>query len=398
MRGLTSLLLLFILSITNAQQNYSFKISGTIKNLNGKTIQLFRSTYDEFKIGQLIKEVQPSANGTFDFQVNATEESEYIFIWQRTDTINKKSIPSDKNLTEKLTFINDTSNILIEGDVKDLNSFIIKGAKISESIDQLDTIISNQEQSFCKIQASLDSAKQVYKQNLNITKNKTRDVLFQYYNQNKSLIAKFILLKKLRNLYCCTEEDRDSLTRKLYKDYPNHTLIKELTQGTYVKSINLDKKDKPKPEMFLDDGNHGTSWITSSGQDVNLHSFKGRYILFDFWASWCDSCHQQAKFLSKLLTQYQEKKFIIISITCDRDFNSWINAIAKDKRSWINLAYIGRIGVWGEYHDDHMPYIEDYNSSNITIPYSILVDPQGYAILKSPTNEILEQKLKEIFK
>ena len=70
---------------------------------------------------------------------------------------------------------------------------------------------------------------------------------------------------------------------------------------------------------------------SSSNKDINITSFKGKYILIDFWASWCAPCRLGNKKLVKLYNEVSQDKIEIIGISIDTDVNKWLKAIEKDK-------------------------------------------------------------------
>ncbi len=74
-----------------------------------------------------------------------------------------------------------------------------------------------------------------------------------------------------------------------------------------------------------------------SNSDVNLTSFQGKYILIDFWASWCGPCRLGNKKLVKLHNEVSSDKMEIIGISIDTDTNKWLKAVEKDKIKFTQL-------------------------------------------------------------
>lgn len=123
------------------------------------------------------------------------------------------------------------------------------------------------------------------------------------------------------------------------------------------------------------------------GNKISLSLFKGKYILVDFWASWCGPCREETPRLVNLYGQFKEKGFEIVSISLDGERKPWVKAIKKDKMIW--------------YHGSDLKIFE--NTAAVlygitSIPQNILIDPYGKIIAKNLRGSNLEKRLTEIFK
>jgi len=124
---------------------------------------------------------------------------------------------------------------------------------------------------------------------------------------------------------------------------------------------------------------------SSNGQTINLESFKGKYLLLDFWASWCGPCRKEHPNLILAYEQFKTKNFEIISISLDDNKTDWLGAIEKDKINWTNIS-----DLKGQQNEIALKYGVQ------AIPANFLIDPKGIIIDKNLKGKELLTKLKTL--
>lgn len=125
----------------------------------------------------------------------------------------------------------------------------------------------------------------------------------------------------------------------------------------------------------------------TSGKPFSLSSLKGKYVLVDFWASWCAPCRGENPNVVANYNKYKNKNFTILGVSLDEDRAAWVKAIQKDKLAWKNVS---DLKGWSN------AAVSKYGFEGI--PYNVLLDPQGKIIAMELRDADLGKKLAEVLK
>lgn len=126
------------------------------------------------------------------------------------------------------------------------------------------------------------------------------------------------------------------------------------------------------------------------GEKVQLSSFKGKYVLLDFWASWCVPCRAESPSLVKAFNKYKSKNFTIVSVSLDveKDKQKWLDAIQKDGLTWTNVSSLKG------YEEEGVRQLYSVQG----IPDNFLISPGGKIIARGLRGAEVEAKLAELIK
>jgi len=189
---------------------------------------------------------------------------------------------------------------------------------------------------------------------------------------NSSVVAPFILYNQLAS----------SLDYKQLKELTD-TISPELKDSEYM--IKLTEYLSQKAKISIGAVASDFTMKNTEGNDFTLSSLRGKYVLIDFWASWCSPCRSENPNIVKAYNNFKDKGFDIVSVSLDRDKDAWVNAIKEDHLTWHNVS---DLKFWNNV------VARSYGVQSI--PYNLLLDKNGEIIAMNLRGETLAQKLKEV--
>lgn len=352
------LLSLLLLPLFSLAQTKGFTISGTVSGVTDGEVKI-TSTQDQNQViaSGTIKGGVIDVKGTIQepglyWLVLGNEQPRYIFL--------------------------ENTPITINGQKKDIKNVKIEGSKSHKDFQQF-------ESTFSPLFAQLN----VYSADLpRISSEQEKQVLMKKYDS---------VVKKINR-------EVDAFVSARSQSYVSPFLIyvtAQLNDNPSVLEDHFNKLSVPVQNSnigknlkeyitFSKVGSVGSEAIDftqadTAGRDVKLSSFRGKYVLVDFWASWCRPCRIENPNVVSAYQKFKDKNFTVLGISLDEKKEAWINAIKKDNLTWTQLS---DLQSWNN------AVARLYRVQSI--PQNLLIDPNGKIVAKDLRGEDLQRKLCEL--
>jgi len=378
---LPGLLILLLAGCENKDKG-SFTVSGTLQNTPSKVVYI-----EETNITSGEKIVKDSANigtdGKFSLKVKADVEAVY-------------NLRLQNDAPPFATIINDASKINVDADFnKQFDFYNVTGSKDSKAIQDYLSKISEMQRDKFTIAFQVDSIRKnngdsALAESLNAKQKQIANDLKTYTQQTvqqaqKAPFAFFVLAtyqgwasNPNYRMNGFSSQELLGLLNEMVNKFPGRTDIagvRNTVESQIPKSLWV---GKDAPEISLPD---------TEGRTIKLSSFRGKYVLVDFWASWCGPCRRENPNVVEAYNQFRNKNFTILGVSLDRpgQKEAWIKAIVADKLNW---THVSDLRYW------QSEVVPVYQVSSI--PFNVLVDPEGKVIAENLRGYALEQKLREI--
>jgi len=376
-----SILTISLLLSCKQETKKQFEIAGIIKNSDERMIYL-----EETPLGSgeriIVDSSVIKSDGSYRLHAKRSEESLFDLFF--------------KNKPFPFAFvINDASKIRVSADAKNPGDYIVEGSSATKSLKDFSTTASAKWGKLYLLGREMDSLRKAGAPDSSLIAinssgqsllNDLRNFVSSFIKNSTDPITSVWALGTYSQAFAM--DDYQGLLDGIVKKFPGHkgiAAIKEMNdrQVTLAKekaeaSQATQWVGKVAPELSLPDIN---------GNEIKLSSFKGKYVLVDFWASWCIPCRRENPTVVQAYNKFKGKNFTILGVSLDKEKEDWKQAVQKDNLSWTQVSDLQE---WNSIA------VSTFNFNGI--PFNVLLDPDGKIIAQSLRGDELEKKLGEVLK
>lgn len=297
--------------------------------------------------------------------MNPFFESLSKLIEERDQMITSGKTDDKKSKGEFLTSLIDLASKNQEVILKSEGEYLIK-AQVSENLSK-DIIDGAQER--------ISAIVKEYQLTFDQENEKINAKLLELIRSNKDDLAIMMFIDifpKEQNM-----ELHKMVADALYAKYPNNKMVASKYQ----------QMNSPANSTAIGAVAPNIALQNPDGKILNLSDLRGKYVLIDFWASWCGPCRRENPHVVEMYNKYKEKGFEVFSVSLDRTKEAWVRAIETDKLTWPN--HVSDLKYWSS----EAAKLYGVNS----IPATFLIDKEGRIIAKNLRGAELTNALRKIF-
>ena len=362
----------FLFSCSTSVQKGQFTVTGELKNTPDQKIYL-----EELYFSQKDPAVLDTAeikNGKFSLTALAPEEGLYRLRLEKSEAAfifinDQPAIPfsSDLNsLSLENAKFNSPANYL-------LRSFIVDIEKQRKELEDKASILQQY-----KNPLPSDSTYQMMQLDILDKQAKFQQNVLRYIDTTSNAVMALFSLGYTRDI---EPEKIETAVGGLTKRFPTNQAIATIV--AQYKQLIAQNKSLPKIGGIAPD----ITMADTSGKAFSLSMLRGKYVLVDFWASWCGPCREENPNVVNAYQEFKNKNFTVLGVSLDKQKAEWTKAVEEDHLTWYHIS---DLKYWSS------AAVAPYGIEGI--PYNVLLDPQGKIIAMNLRGNDLQIKLSELIK
>lgn len=365
------LLALFFITGCGSHSNNP-TVSGTIEHAAGRKISLigFNGGQTDTLATTVIED-----NGKFSIPVEAGSLSFYaLAIGQSGSIVLAFDSTQSPVIDADLENVNETYEVSNSKDSKDIRDLFVNVVPFERQLDSLMTKLQN------ATREKNNTDRLNYSAEYNDLLKKYKDLLLDQIDKDSTSIANYTILQRLdpKEDYAYFVKVRNGLKPRLQGNFFYAQLANNVAQmEAQKKSEAAFAPGAEAPDIVLPN---------PDGKEIALSTLRGKYVLIDFWASWCKPCRMENPNVVRMYKKYSKDKFEIYGVSLDQKRENWLKAIQDDKLTWLQVSDL-------KYWNSAAAKL--YNITSI--PHTVLVGPDGKIVATNLRGPSLENKLEELF-
>lgn len=353
----------------------AFVVQGVIENATATKVSLMELPFNSQQ-AIVLDSTTLDKKGGFTLRGMAKEEGIYRLVLENGPDV---------------ILINDSKSIRVKLNVNDYRNYVVEGSEASQKLHDLFEAYIDKDSALMATFKEIDTlAKQPNADSLlSLSKKKRDDQLANINNtvktfiSNSSSAAATFYAIGLASRTMPPEEIKPLIDKAVtkFKDHSGLLAVQKLVSSQSTAKATGPQymlMNQPAPDITMPD---------LKGQTISLNNFKGKYVLVDFWASWCGPCREENPNVVEAYNKFKDRNFTIVGVSLDQDKEAWLRAVEKDKLSWTHISDLKQ---W------ESPVVPAYGIEGI--PFNVLLDPSGKIIASNLRGKGLQEKLQEVLK
>ena len=360
MKNTSILLLAALLFLTSCSglRDQQFTVNGKVNRMSPSMVYL-----EEIPMATMqpvtVDSVRPNKDGSFVLRAKVTEETVFNVRIDKQE-YPAASVINDGKKVDLQIFFDPVSKVMTD-------RYEVKGSVASSALQSYLLEFNSQ-----LLKGKVDSLRVITERALGVSKSPALSMMIISYYQSLAGNPAF-------GLTGFTVEETKAQVKKLTEAFPKHKGLEAVsimmaTQPASSKGM----VGQTAPEFSLPDPN---------GKMISLSSFRGKYVLVDFWASWCKPCRMENPNVVNAYAQFKNRNFTVLGVSLDQEGekDEWMKAVMKDNLTWTQVS---DLQFWNS------PVVSLYNIQGI--PFNVLVDPTGKIIAESLRGDALATTLDKV--
>jgi peroxiredoxin len=382
---------LVFLSCSNGEKKV-FTVKGSVKNID-KMLTQFPNLFVNDSIKLMLYELPFGADGT-------PVQLDSVYITKSKTDFSLEGQTRGTGLYEVIIengpfipVVNDAENVTLDIDM--LNSdryYAVQGSQASNQIRDFIfnyTAKTNQANlafnrlDSLKLRQATDSVIIAATNEKNASIEAVNNYLKNFLTTvDNSTVAAFILGTAANTL---PMNEFEAVLNKMIQKYPADSNLAYFKNQLDAKKYQAAAREQASPNLWVGKQSPELVLPDANGKNIALSSFKGKYVLVDFWASWCGPCRVENPNVVEAYNRFKDKNFTILGVSLDKEKQNWLEAIKKDNLTW---THISDLAFW------ESKAVETFQFQGI--PYNVLIDPQGKIIAEGLRGTRLMETLQEV--